>query len=49
MLCYLEPCREQDQTRDVYNNLHGNMEAFVLQVFGEWVAELKGMDDMNLG
>lgn len=39
-LCYLE-CREQENCRDVFNTLHGNMETFVLTNFQDWVQELK--------
>jgi dynein heavy chain len=49
LLCYLEPCREQDSARDLYGNVHSLLEAFVLQTFGDWVAELKLMDEANLG
>ncbi|CAK9054035.1 Dynein axonemal heavy chain 2 (Axonemal beta dynein heavy chain 2) (Ciliary dynein heavy chain 2) [Durusdinium trenchii] len=47
-LCYLEWCREQENCRDTFNTLHGNMETFVLTNFQDWVQELKGMDDQNL-
>mmetsp|Transcript_14483 Transcript_14483/g.50911 ORF Transcript_14483/g.50911 Transcript_14483/m.50911 type:complete len:4419 (-) Transcript_14483:356-13612(-) len=47
-LCYLELCREQENTRDQYNNLHGVLEGEVRKTFGEWCAELKLMDDQNL-
>eukprot|EP00435_Cladocopium_sp_Y103_P044242 s634_g12.t1 len=40
-LCYLEPCREQEGCRDIFNTLHGNMETFVLTTFQDWVQELK--------
>merc|ERR1712196_81608 len=49
LLCYLEPCREQENARDLYGNVHSLLEFFVLQTFGEWVQELKGMDEANLG
>lgn len=48
MLCYLEPSKEQENTRDTYANLHDILEAQVLQKFGDWVAELKLLDEANL-
>ncbi|CAE7243484.1 DHC10, partial [Symbiodinium sp. CCMP2456] len=47
-LCYLDSCREQDACRDLYSNMHSNMESFVLTTFQDWVQELKSMDDQNL-
>mmetsp|Transcript_64893 Transcript_64893/g.119431 ORF Transcript_64893/g.119431 Transcript_64893/m.119431 type:complete len:4522 (+) Transcript_64893:77-13642(+) len=49
MLCYLEPSAQQESARDMYTMQHGMLESFVQQTFGEWVQELKLMDEANLG
>eukprot|EP00397_Hematodinium_sp_SG-2012_P016516 GEMP01016853.1.p1 GENE.GEMP01016853.1~~GEMP01016853.1.p1 ORF type:complete len:845 (+),score=176.16 GEMP01016853.1:246-2780(+) len=47
-LSYLESNRDQEGALENYSSLHTLLESFILQIFGEWVADLKAMDDAKL-